>query len=61
MKKSIGIGKSDFKVVIKENLYYVDKTKFIKDIIDDKSRSILITRPRRFRKNIKYEYFRLFL
>ena len=52
MKKGIGIGRSDFKSVILNDLYYVDKTMFIKDIIDDESQAILITRPRRFGKTL---------
>ena len=52
VKKGIGIGRSDFKSVILNDLYYVDKTMFIKDIIDDESQAILITRPRRFGKTL---------
>ena len=44
----IGIGQSDFKILrIKKN-YYIDKTEYIKDIIDNESSVVLITRPRRF-------------
>ena len=52
MKKRIGIGELDFKELIVKDLYYVDKTMFAKDIIDDDSKAILITRPRRFGKTI---------
>ena len=37
MQKSIGIGIENFKKVINENCYYVDKTKYIEDILKDKS------------------------
>ena len=37
MEKSIGIGIEDFKKVINENCYYIDKTKWIEEIIKDKS------------------------
>ena len=51
-KKGIGIGQSDFKALrIKEN-YYIDKTMYIKDIIDNQSNVILVTRPRRFGKTL---------
>ena len=52
MDKSIGIGVSDFKKIIQNNIYYVDKTEFIKEVIDDKSEVLLITRPRRFGKTL---------
>ena len=36
------IGESDFKTVIDEKFNFVDKTLFIKDIIDDSAKVILI-------------------
>ena len=50
--KKILIGKQDFKELIVGNYYYVDKTLFVKDVIDDTSGAILITRPRRFGKTL---------
>jgi len=46
------VGIDDFKKIIKEDLYFVDKTLFIKEIIDDGSEIILIARPRRFGKTL---------
>ncbi|MDQ2087986.1 AAA family ATPase [Herbivorax sp. ANBcel31] len=46
------VGVDDFKKIIKEDLYFVDKTLFIKEIIDDGSEIILISRPRRFGKTL---------
>ncbi len=40
----------NFRKLITENWYYVDKTKFILDIIVNKEKVSLFTRPRRFRK-----------
>ena len=57
--KNIAIGKSDFKNLIDGNYYYVDKTLFIKEIINGADVS-LITRPRRFGKTLNLsmlEYF----
>ena len=54
MEKSIGIGIEDFKKVINENCYYIDKTKWIEEIIKDKSEIKLFTRPRRFGKTLTY-------
>ena len=48
----IGIGESDFKALRIRQNYYIDKTMYIKDIIDNESRVILVTRPRRFGKTL---------
>lgn len=48
----IGIGQSDFKALRLMGNYYIDKTMFIKDIIDNQSNVALITRPRRFGKTL---------
>lgn len=50
MKLPIGI--DDFKELIHCNYQYIDKSLFIKDIISDGSKVILLTRPRRFGKTI---------
>ena len=50
--KGIGIGVSDFKSIIIRDNYYIDKTMYIKDIIDNQSSVILVTRPRRFGKTL---------
>ena len=53
------IGVEDFKEV-REQYYLVDKTKFLKELIDDHSKVTLITRPRRFGKTLTMsmvEYF----
>ena len=48
----IGIGESDFKILRTKKNYYIDKTMYIKNIIDNQSKVILITRPRRFGKTL---------
>ena len=50
--KGIGIGESDFKSLILKDNYYIDKTMYIKDIIDNQSKVTLVTRPRRFGKTL---------
>ena len=52
VKQGIGLGISDFKMIRLRNNYYIDKTMYIKDIIDNQSGVILITRPRRFGKTL---------
>ncbi|TYQ16369.1 UNVERIFIED_CONTAM: PD-(D/E)XK nuclease superfamily protein [Acetivibrio alkalicellulosi] len=46
------VGVDDFENIIEQDLYFVDKTLFIKEIIDDSSKIILIARPRRFGKTL---------
>jgi len=46
------IGISNFKKLIESNAYFVDKSLFIKDIIQDGAEVILLPRPRRFGKTI---------
>ena len=58
--KGIGIGESDFKGLIVRDNYYIDKTMYIKDIIDNQSRVILITRPRRFGKTLNMSTLRYY-
>ena len=48
----IGIGTSDFKALRIKEKYYIDKSLYIKNIIDNQSEVILITRPRRFGKTL---------
>ncbi|WP_192485252.1 MULTISPECIES: AAA family ATPase [Cysteiniphilum] len=50
--KKIYIGSSNFEQIIREDGLFVDKSLFIKDIIEDSSHVILITRPRRFGKTL---------
>ena len=50
--QGIGIGVSDFKTLRVRNNYFIDKSLYIKDIIDNQSSVVLITRPRRFGKTL---------
>ena len=52
VEQGIGIGESDFKGLRVRNNYYIDKTMYIKNIIDNESRVVLVTRPRRFGKTL---------
>ena len=58
--EGIGIGVSDFKILRIRQNYYIDKTMFIKDIIDNQSSVILITRPRRFGKTLNMSMLRYY-
>ena len=55
-------GKQDFKSIVKQNYYFVDKTRYIKSVFqDDSSQVLLITRPRRFGKTLTMNMFESFL
>lgn len=58
--KKIPIGVSDFKEIIDENYYFIDKSLFIKEVIEDGSKVILIPRPRRFGKTINMSVLKYF-
>ena len=59
-KKAIPIGISDFKTFFDKDYYYVDKTLFIKDIIDNRAYVNLFTRPRRFGKTLNLSMLKYF-
>ncbi|MBQ8946093.1 MAG: AAA family ATPase, partial [Lachnospiraceae bacterium] len=50
--KKIGIGYEDYKRFIDDDMYYVDKTMLIEDIIERGGEVTLFTRPRRFGKTL---------
>ena len=58
--QGIGIGESDFKMLRRKDLYFIDKSLFIKDILDNKSKVALITRPRRFGKTLNMSMLRYY-
>lgn len=60
MLKTIPIGFEDFKRIIDGNMYYVDKSLMIKDLIDYKGSVNLLTRPRRFGKTLNLSMIRYF-
>ena len=58
--KKIPIGVDDFKEIISNDFYYVDKTKSIEDILSDGSKVKLFTRPRRFGKTLNMSTLKYF-
>ena len=52
MARTIGIGQQDFADIRRDKLFYIDKTKFIKEWWESKDSVTLITRPRRFGKTL---------
>ena len=59
-KKKIPIGYEDFKEFIDENLYFVDKSLMIQELLNSKAKVTLITRPRRFGKTLNLSMIRRF-
>ena len=55
-------GTQDYRELVTEHSYYVDKTSFLKTtFVKDPSRVLLITRPRRFGKSLTLSMFSYFL
>ena len=58
--KKIPIGISNFRELIKENYYFVDKSMLIKEFIENGAKIILTPRPRRFGKTLNMSMLRYF-
>ena len=59
-KKTIRKGSSDFKTIIEDNGYFVDKTMLIKEFFENGNYTLLMPRPKRFGKTLNLsmiEYF----
>ena len=60
MKKALPVGVENFEDIVKSGYYYVDKTMFIKELLDLKGKVNLFTRPRRFGKTLNLSMLRYF-
>ena len=58
--QKIGIGYEDYKRFIDENMYYIDKTMLINDIVEKGGEVTLFTRPRRFGKSLALSMLQTF-
>ena len=54
------VGIIDYREIIDNGYYYVDKTLFIKDFIDELPKVVLFTRPRRFGKTMMMNMLKTF-
>ena len=52
MARTVGIGEQDFAKIITTDMFYIDKTQFIKEWWESQDSVTLITRPRRFGKTL---------
>ena len=59
-RKKLPIGISNFKEIIENNYYYVDKTNFIENILEEGFKVELFTRPRRFGKTLNISMLNYF-
>ncbi|MEN8121663.1 MAG: AAA family ATPase [Bacteroidota bacterium] len=59
-RKKLNLGYSDFKNIIKSDSYFVDKSLFIKEVIDAEKNVLLFPRPRRFGKTLNLSMLRYF-
>lgn len=60
MKKPLPIGVDNFEKIIKDGYCYIDKTMFIKELLDLKGEVNLFIRPRRFGKTLNLSMLRYF-
>ncbi|HHH50888.1 MAG TPA: AAA family ATPase, partial [Campylobacterales bacterium] len=58
--KRLPIGISDFKQVIEEDNYFIDKSMLIHELINSNAQVTLIPRPRRFGKTLNLSMLRYF-
>lgn len=59
-KKALPMGIDDFKELITQDYYYVDKTLLIKELLDKRGKANLFTRPRRFGKTLNLSMLQYF-
>ena len=57
----IALGTDNFKEMVTQYDVYVDKTLFIKEVLDSSEKTMLITHPRRWGKTLNLNMLKLFL
>lgn len=60
LKKKLPIGIEFFKSFKRDDFYYVDKTRFIRDLVNSRGSVNLFTRPRRFGKSLNMDMLKSF-
>jgi len=60
MKKQILLGAESFEEIRESDFFYVDKTLFVKELLENRGKVTLITRPRRFGKTLNLSMLRSF-
>ena len=59
-RKKLPIGIEYFKDFKRDDFYYVDKTGFIRDLLNSRGSINLFTRPRRFGKSLNMDMLKSF-
>ena len=59
-KKKLPVGIDDFGKLRREDFYYIDKTGFIRDLLNNWGEVNLFTRPRRFGKTLNMSMLKCF-
>ncbi|MBQ7479474.1 MAG: AAA family ATPase, partial [Selenomonadaceae bacterium] len=59
-KRPMPVGIEDFGELIRREYYFVDKTRFIRELLDSQGKITLITRPRRFGKTLTLSMLQYF-
>ncbi|WP_047382593.1 AAA family ATPase [Cetobacterium sp. ZWU0022] len=60
VKKKLPVGIDNFKEIIENNYYFADKSMLINEVLDKKSKVILLPRPRRFGKTLNMSMLNYF-
>ena len=58
--KPLPVGVENFQDMIEKGYFFIDKTLFIKELLDMKGKVNLFTRPRRFGKTLNMSMLRYF-
>lgn len=61
MSRTVRIGHQNFETLIENDIFYVDKTDFIRQWWENRDDVTLITRSRRFRKTLNMNMLERFL
>ena len=59
-RKRLNLGYSDFKSIIENNNYFVDKSLLIEELIESEKSVVLLPRPRRFGKTVNLSMLKYF-
>ena len=60
MAKTVSIGNQSFESIRRQNIFYIDKSEFIKEWWENEDVVTLITRPRRFGKTLNMDMLNCF-
>lgn len=59
--RGLPVGIDDYGKLVENGFYYIDKTLFIRELLDNRSEVTLFTRPRRFGKTLNMSMLKYFL